>query len=99
MLSLTRRDLAEERFEVWQALKPAWAKSLATLIRVDSGRIVFFQEIMGSAFSVAGRQTLPDQFDGLESSVQSCWWSNQYDSITLEFDVADQVLIDIVLNR
>lgn len=49
--------------------------------------------------SGTGRETLPNQFDDLNFSVQPRRWCNQYDLITLEFDTANQVLIYIVLNR
>src|SRR5208282_1293400 len=41
----------------------------------------------------------PGQFDGLNFSVHHRRRSDQYDLIALESDVADQVLVYIVLNR
>ena len=43
------------------------------------------------AASGADRQTLPNQFDGLNFSVHRSRWGDQYDLVTLEFDAADQV--------
>ena len=55
-------------------------------------------ETVGSR-TLSNRQTLPNQFDGLDFPVHRRRRCNQYDLITLEFDAADQVLTYIVLNR
>ena len=51
------------------------------------------------AASGADRQSLPNQFDGLDFSVHRRRRRDQYDLVTLEFDAADQVPIYVVLNR
>jgi hypothetical protein len=50
-------------------------------------------------FSGTDGQALPNQFEDLNFSVHPGRRSNQCDLFTLEFDSANQVLADIVLNR
>lgn len=48
--------------------------------------------------SGAAPYSLPDQFEDLRFAVHRRRWRNQRDSITMEFDVTDQVPAYVVLN-
>src|SRR6266436_5532495 len=42
-------------------------------------------------------QTLPNQFESLDFSVNGCRWRNQYDPVTFKLDTANQVRVYPVL--
>jgi hypothetical protein len=49
--------------------------------------------------SRANRQTLPNQFNGLDFSIDPRRWCNQYDLVTPELYLADQIFAHVVLDR